>query len=170
MKNRAFPFTIYVSRFTFYVLRNYLAEPRVADDSLTDRVTTEPVPADFPFARGEFSPAAAGKPMPRRPAKSRSCHRRGAGAKLPFLQILHAIQRAENAQRFKGGDGVALAAVNVVFVEPAAIGRCEPAFALMSAENSFDARFTVNLVQAAENFQGGERGREGGRHAPRAGI
>ena len=78
------------------------------------------------------------------------------GAKLPFLQILHAIQRAENAQRFKGGDGVALAAVNVVFVEPAAIGRCEPAFTLMPAENSFDARFTVNLVQAAENFQGGE--------------
>jgi len=79
------------------------------------------------------------------------------GAELPFVQILHAIQRTEDAERFIRGDGVLRVAVNVVFVVTAGIGRSEKSPAAMHAQNAADALLAVNPVQPAENFQRGER-------------
>lgn len=78
-------------------------------------------------------------------------------AELPFVQVLHAIQSAENAQRFKGRKGVARAAVNVVFVVAPGTGRIEKSSAMMPAQDTANALFPVNLVQATEDFQRGQR-------------
>lgn len=112
----------------------------------------------FPLAKNFFQTPLADPRLNFVPCQVADAIRVGFGctirrhAKLPLVQIFHAVKRAENPKRFKRGDGVARAAVNVVFVVTAGTRRGEIAFALVSLQNAFDARFTVNLVLESTEF------------------